>query len=399
MKIDHARFAALAAAIATTTVVAGCPAPDTDQQVGEANEGVCIANPGEGSQSAELYSFVEGTCFDLARFAPAPQVEGLPGIAGINPDYEGGSIDFDDYVYEHCRMYSSQLRPAIAKRVESCLLAADAERERNEVGDPIGRFSWEAMYGCGADTLGSICTDEDTIDNRSDSRCDRVAGALESRGQGEGAFGYCQQVMTGLRGSARAQIEHCVIHERFDIYTCVEGLVDDAALAEDEEPRDECVVAYDFDVPQASCAPVLERLTADEAWAQEFVAAKCQSYLTRFTGPAADVAIACLMDPERSVTDAIYACGARGLRAVCRNEEVHDACAEMVDTIDAAADAAGKGETPNAGGRLTKQCRALLPGLGAEAQVAMKGCVAQQAPSFAEFEMATYTFYSCVEGL
>jgi hypothetical protein len=400
MKIDPKRFHALATAIAATTAVAGCPSTDSGSQVGHTTEGICIDNPGEGSQNAELYSFAEGVCFDIARFAPAPDAEGLPGIEGINPTYEGAGIDFDEYLYAHCRAYSSQLRPAIAKRVESCLLEADAERARNEWGDPIGRFDWTAMYGCGIDTLTSICTDDDTIDNRSDGRCDRISGALETRGEDpEAAFTMCQQVMTGLRGTARERLEYCVVNEGWDIYTCVEGLEDDSSLNSEDEPAEECVVAYDFDGAQSSCAPVLDRLSDEESWAYDFVASKCQAYVDRFKGKAADVAVACLMDPSQSVTEAIYSCGAKGLRAICRTEDVNEPCQQMVDAIDAAAAAAGQGETPNAGGRITKQCRALLPGLTAEARDAVAACIGTQAESFAPYGMATYTFYSCVEGL
>jgi len=401
MKLDRASFAALVATISTATVVGCAGADDPASQEGNLRDGLCIDNPGEGSQNPELYSFQEGTCFDLARYIEVQPIEGRPGIEDINSSYEGANIEFDDYLYDHCRTYSSQLRPAIAKEVETCLLAANAERQLDVNGDPMGSFSWGAMYDCARDTLYAICTDDDTIDNRSDGRCERIAANVlaSHAGDRDAVFAECQQIVTGLRGSARQQIEDCTA-EGWNIYTCVEGLRDDAAGAPPSEPQPTCVAPTSATSEGGRCDALMAKLEQEgDIGLGNFVSAKCNSYETLFSAPAADATIACLMDPDSPVMDGIYSCGAAGLRAVCRTPDVHAMCDESVGIITQAAETGGSPFSANTIDQLIDECDTLMPGLTQAGRDKVAACLPDLAADFARYNMAEYTLYSCVEGL
>lgn len=397
MKVNPRNFAALVATISTATVVGCAGDEEPTSQEGNLRNGQCISNPGEGSQNADLYSFQEGTCFDLARYVEVQPIEGRPTIEDVNSSYEGGFIDFDDYLYDHCRMYSSQLRPAIAKDVEQCLLTANAERQLDANGDPMGRFSWGAMYECGRDALYSICTDDATIDNRSDGRCERVAENVG--GRFIDAFSECQQVMTGLRGSARQQIEDCTA-SGWDIYTCVESLRDDARLAPPDEPQPECVPPTSAVTELSECDTLMFKLEQEgDADFADFVSAKCDAYETLFSAPAAEATLDCLMSSDTRVMDGIYSCGAAGLRTVCRTSDVEAQCQQIVGAIQEAAANSDASEEPDEDGKLTDECLTLMPGLTQAGRDAVAACVPPLAADFARYAMAEYTFYSCVEGL
>src|SRR5262245_32373028 len=129
MNVDRTRFLKLALAIAaTTTTTIACSAQtddsepvngDSEVQAATAG-GACgagsIKKPGEGSMTP--YAYEEGFCFDLARWEGAPDAEGV-------------ETRFFDFIYDQCRMYSSQLQPAVAKKVRTCLENVDRGRQHD----------------------------------------------------------------------------------------------------------------------------------------------------------------------------------------------------------------------------------------------------------------------------
>ncbi|HVM69593.1 MAG TPA: hypothetical protein VM204_07135 [Gaiellaceae bacterium] len=415
MLVDRSRFLKLAVAIAATaaTTTACSAAPDevegaeaeaTAQTAGGACGAGSMRRPGEGSMSA--YSYAEGYCFDLARSVGEPDafLLGRPG----GPSDEGVGTSFFDFVYDHCRAYSTQLQPAVAKKVKECLDAEDRSRPRNAKGDPTTEFDAGKMYECGRSALWSIC--DDGIDARVNSggRCDRVAAAL--RGQGDrrptrSVVTECMAVLSGLRSSARAQIEQCVVKDGWDLYTCVEGLEEDFSLTEGNEPRpaagDACTPASTRPrAPAASaCDAVVakaERESAEDGafYVPAFTRSRCEVYASKLHPAAAKAAIDCLLDPAQPTYDNIYACGTVGMKSVCRDPANVDAlCQEIVGAIVA------QDPEANKGGRITRQCRTLMPGLEAATREEVKRCVPALARDFGGHGLAKYTLYSCIEGL
>lgn len=405
MLLDRSKFLSLTVAIAAATVAcssgndtastAGASEADVESHVAG---GACgprsIAKPGEGSMSP--YSFEEGFCFDLARFEGAP-------------DAEGFTSNFFDFVYDHCRAYSSQLQPAVAKEVQSCLAKADKARKHTASGDPAEEFNAGVMYDCGKNALWSIC--RDGIDGRVNAqkdasgqgRCDRITSAVKKRGDGRPASSIlteCMAVLSGLKSPARAQIESCVTSDGWDLYTCVEGISSDFSNSAPEEPQptpaQACVAPDGATAPAANaCDAVLAKIKSEgeDVGANGFYVSHCANYLKNFQPAAAKATIDCLMDPARKASDDIYACGAVGLRHVCLDPAGSNAtCKQIVDTV--------KKIDPKAddGGKLTRQCHSLLPGLTPAARQTVIQCVPGLAAEFGE-SLAQYTFYSCIEGL
>ena len=413
MLVDRTRFLKLAIAIAATTVTTvACSSGDagdeedaTGAAISTEAGGACgadsIKKPGEGSMTPSSYA--EGFCFNLA-------------VSDLRtPDAEGIESGFFDFVWQHCHAYSTQLQPAVAKKVQACLVKADKARrvKKADGTELVNEFDSMAMYNCGKDTLSSIC--KDGIDGRTNSnkdangkgRADRMTDALVKGGDARPRATILSEtmaVLSGLKSGARVQMDRCVTKDFPNLHSCLEGLQADFSFAEDaSEPKptgaDACVgPAANPALAASACAPVMAKILKEEAEGAfavpEFAEGKCNDYVTKLEPAAAKAAIDCLLATKKGDTyQNIYTCGAVGLRRVCQDASLDAECKGIVDSV--------KTSDPNAntGGRLTRECRALLPGLKPAARREVASCVKQRAPSFATGGFANEALWSCVEGL
>jgi hypothetical protein len=159
------------------------------------------------------------------------------------------------------------------------------------------------------------------------------------------------------------------------------------------DPIDEPATAADCDAVLAA-AEAQAQADPEAAWySPGFTRHRCNVYLTKFQPGPGKAAINCLLDPDKMVYDNIYTCGTVALNQTCRDPESVDAlCKDLVDKVKAIAPDANKG------GRLTRQCRTLMPGLTPSARTEVATCTPDLAQSFGA-DYAHYALYSCVEGL
>ena len=408
MNVDRARFLKLAVAIATaTSTTAACSATPEDQEAGggaQANtQGLActITQPGRGSMAP--FAYAEGFCFDLA----VHEVD----RSELTPADEGVTTRFFDFVYDQCRMYSAMLQPEVAKSVHRCLESANQARGRNADGVATEEFDAGKMYDCGKEALWGVCSSgiDGRINAQKDAsglgRCDRIAAKLKTPGTyrpaststPEALVDECNRVLSGLKTPARVAIEACVQNEGWDLYTCVEGLSVDFAGKAAEEPApaeaEACLSPSQLAAPAASeCEKVIDKMRGEDFMVEAFARSHCEMYRTKLSPAAAASAVSCLLDPSKQAYDNIYTCGQLGLKRVCKDDAVDAKCAQIVSAITAVDPDANKG------GRITRQCRSLMPGLRSGAQNEVAACVPSLASSFGR-SLARFAFYSCIEGL
>jgi hypothetical protein len=413
MLVDRSRFLKLAVALAATTSVAATACSATPEETeGEDGTGAAltgaggtctsssIKKPGLGSQ--QFFAYEEGFCSDLA-------VHYMP-----SPDEEGVQVRWFDFIYDQCRAYSSQLQPAVAQKVYECLSAENARRPRapqssDERSLATAEFNATKMYECGHDAVWSICSDG--VDGRVRDRARRMAGAIransQSDGEGPRSLDAITQevsaVLSGLKSSARADLETCVVDMKYDLYSCFEGIsmsfyadsaFGEAAAATGQACQETGGASPALTECDAVQAKVEREIPADDAYRAttiSFSRKQCNMYAKKFEPAAAREALSCLLSAKNTENE-IYSCGAQGLKKVCRNPSLDAACKEIVDSVVAV------DRDANKGGRLTRQCRTMLPGLKATTQAEVKTCVAPLARSFGRGS-AQYAFYSCIEGL
>ena len=407
MNVDRARFLKLAVAIAAaTSTTAACSAPGEQETADGAQANTqglqcSITQPGRGSMAP--FAYAEGFCFDLA----VHEVD----RSQLTPADEGVTTRFFDFVYDQCRMYSAMLQPEVAKSVHQCLTDANALRPRNADNVATEEFDAGTMYECGKKALWGVCSSgiDGRVNAQKDAaglgRCDRIAAKLKtpvqyrsaSSATKEALVDECSRVLSGLKTPARVAVEACIQNDGWDLYTCVEGLSVDFTNQAAGEPapaeEEACLAPTQLRAPAASeCEKVITKMQGEDFMVEAFARSHCEMYRTKFSPSAAASAISCLLDPSKQAYDNIYTCGQLGLKRVCKDDAVNAKCGQIVSAITAIDPDANKG------GRITRQCRALLPGLKSGAQNDVAACVPSLASSFGR-GMARFAFYSCVEGL
>lgn len=417
MNIDKSRFFVLLTTIAASTAACSSTgADDTAQNEGAATDGTeCIADPRKGEPNVlKAPAWEEGYCFDLASWNQAPQREDR--AADIRASFsegaamsftEGVGAAFDDFVYEQCQMYRSIIRPAVAKDVKTCLDALVGTGARTKRVDVL------ELYKCGTKAF-DVCQTEAAIDGRLGNRCKNIVTAINGAAKStkidvagrdfDLTETSCNAVMSGLRPSGRAQLETCVrdqatrtankIQPKDIFYSCYEGMQSDFSFDKGESPEKFCWNATEsgFTIPSSQACDQIASQT--KIGIGEFLKSKCEEYRTAFVPAAAEAAVQCLSKSTDVDRDS-YKCGNEGLRTVCPDSSVDAPCTQWVAALTRI------DPTANAGGRATRECRTLLPGLTTAHRAAVLACAPARAASFGKFTKgnARFALYSCIEGL
>src|SRR5262249_49497772 len=129
-----------------------------------------------------------------------------------------------------------------------------------------------------------------------------------------------------------------------------------------------------------------------------FLQEKCTEYMMEYQPFAGFRAIQCLQ-ASSDVDRDVYTCGAKGLKSMCAGGSnpmeaklIDSLCKEYVDTLTTIDPKA------NAGGRATRECRALLPGVGSDDRHAkMIECAKKRAQDFKAQGASRFAFFSCIE--
>jgi hypothetical protein len=331
MKLDRLAFLALASSLAAVACSSSSENTDDDTEGALRTEGACT-DPG---RATPLPNTSLATCDELVRVGEQAGEDG-PSLKSV------------------CTGYLTNFKANAAEAARKCISKIKPE--------PGGRgmlLDWETLYGCGYESLFPSCNADGAA-----AECDALVAQMkdnqrythDNKTDVESVKAECTGALSGLVPAARAKVKECITRQGFPVYSCIEG-IDPAANAKicvdpTSRPKNEdgkVAVRADnrfqcFYLP----GPTMEGMCVALIEAARI-------------GPGAEIAkrmrAAGELSPnnEKSLQN-VYNAGLSGLRATCPDDSVNAQCAELVKKYTAAGQS-------NAGGRITRECRTLFPGL------------------------------------
>lgn len=383
MNIDRKRFLVLAASLATATAtMSGCASSD-DAAEGDTDEnltGACINSSAAGT------SYVEGTCFDIARYDDT------------SPTAESKTA-FDDSQWGLCIGVRDNLRQPVANAIHKCMKSkktgvhATEDWQTDRAGNNV---DWTDMYNCIGKSVKNTCYQTATK-----PACERIiAQQTTTGGQTIIKKTDCMKMMTAVKPELRPTIEACAIQNAKDkfgadyvVYSCMESLQEAPSTAACK-PGGADADHLSFDVTYNK-TKFCEGLYSTTTGVEPFVEGMCRDYEKYMRGPVSKRAMDCLLasvnkpgNESWDAAGAAYSCMRTALRDTCKDSSVDAQCKQIIDAyITRVGD-----KKQNAGGRMTKQCRSFMSGLNAAGRSSVQRC-------FANDTFKPGDLWSCVESI
>ncbi|MFO0662674.1 MAG: hypothetical protein U0174_01925 [Polyangiaceae bacterium] len=365
MNIDRKRFLVLAASLAAATAISGttgCASSD-DAEEGATDEDLtgCINSSAAGT------SYVEGTCFDIARYDDtSPTAESKTG--------------FDDSQWGLCIGVRDNLRQPVANAVHKCMKSKKRGVNRTEdwQTDRAGNnLDWTDVYNCIGTNVKNTCYQTATK-----PACERIiAQQTATGGQTIIKKTSCMKMMTAVKPELRPTIEACAIQNAKDrfgadyvVYSCMESLQEVATGSCKPGGSDNDRLSFDVTYNKQNFCETLYSTTSG---VEPFVEGMCRDYEKYMRGPVSKRAMDCLYAAVKKqgneswdAASAAYSCMRSALRETCHDTNIDAQCKAIVDSYIARVG----DKKQNAGGRMTKQCRAFMNGLNVAGRSSVERC-------------------------
>lgn len=323
MQMNRVTFLALAASLGA--VACGSSTVDVESDEGAIQARQCT-NPGDEGPTPDSRL---GFCTDFATKA-----------AAMGEDFRS--------IESVCRGYLMNFKSAAADRAQSCM----SKLRKVDIEQMGPSFDWTGLYECGYLALTGTCELSDAAEVCQGAITDRHQQMTwTDMSEPELVQEECRSFISGLKKSGAEQVITCVTREKFPVYSCVEGLEGDVtakSVCVDTKRRGEETRLHIAE----RCTQSLD--AAAQAVCLKFVKATRVAIAERFVTEVQQAGVDQPAAPSASV---VHNIGVRVLREGCRlPSEVDATCAEVVKKYTAAG-------RSNEGGRITRECRAIFPGL------------------------------------
>lgn len=328
MKLDRSLFLAVATSLAAVACGSSSAETDTDEGAVQGAEGARCVDPGQdGAGPSSDLAF----CTDLATRA-----------AAVGEHFQS--------VQNVCSGYLTNFKSEAAKRAKTCMTGL-----RTELAGRGPSFDWMGLYECGYSSLRGTC-EANGITSACRDLITEQTQMSTSTAMAEPAMveAECVSFLSGLKRAGVEQVKGCVTQTKFPVYSCVEGIEPSTSaknLCLDAKARTESGAT------RLQLAEGCKHLAIDEdakGVCYQFVKASRVAMAERLVTAIQQATV----DRRAPLTAAnVHNIGVSALREACRAPAEVDA---ICTQVAAKYTAAGKS---NAGGRITRECRAVFPGL------------------------------------
>ncbi len=308
--------------------------------------------PAEDEEGSDEGAIVGG---DRACSTPDKDAEIPVGDLRICDTMANNALQYgEDYASIHgtCNGYLTNYKPFARAKVLACMKAlkpVDIPRDDGPEAFAGGRmFDWSGLYSCGFEAIRQTCASEE-IASKCAELIARPGHAPWTSDPAVKPQQECQEFLSALTAAGKTQVIKCMTESKFSASSCIEGLRADwqAPVCWNPDERG--------GKRRADSASSCEALgtTAKSV---------CLQFMNAMRAPMAavysDSLVALAKASTETTANSVYVAAVRSLRGTCSNPAVVDPmCRTLVNKWQATQ------RDVNKGGRLTRECRALFPGL------------------------------------